>query len=153
MNTSAHPLLLVMYSGITAGTILLMTILVKYLKEKALQKQHIRDQVLSDLAIISGGFVVTRKKVQENKQTEKQRKRQTLDAYESKLSLFLLYFTNNKYKTEFRSLEKWGNNHKIEFQQIETDIFHKIKTNVVDNVESCYKIEKGYFEVFFSNLA
>jgi hypothetical protein len=59
MNTSAHPLLLVMYSGITAGTILLMTILVKYLKEKALQKQHIRDQVLSDLAIISGGFVVT----------------------------------------------------------------------------------------------
>jgi hypothetical protein len=63
MNTSAHPLLLVMYSGITAGTILLMTILVKYLKEKALQKQHIRDQVLSDLAIISGGFVVTRKKV------------------------------------------------------------------------------------------
>jgi hypothetical protein len=34
-----------MYSGIVVGTSLLMTILVKYLREKALQKQNIRDQV------------------------------------------------------------------------------------------------------------
>ena len=56
---NAHPFLLLMYSSIVIGTILLMTILVKYLKEKAIQNQHIRDQILSDLAILSGGFVVT----------------------------------------------------------------------------------------------
>jgi hypothetical protein len=32
-----------------------------------------------------------------------------------------------------------GNDHEIEFQEIETDIFHKIKTNVAHKAESTYK--------------
>ena len=34
-----------MYSGIVIATLVLMTILVKFFREKALQKQNIRDQV------------------------------------------------------------------------------------------------------------
>ena len=34
-----------MYSGIVIATLVLMTILVKFFHEKALQKQNIRDQV------------------------------------------------------------------------------------------------------------
>ena len=54
-----NPILLLMYSTISVATIFLMTIIIKYLKEKAIQKQQLRDQVLSDLAILSGGQVVT----------------------------------------------------------------------------------------------
>jgi hypothetical protein len=50
--------LFVVYFVIVFGTIILTAILVKYLNEKALQKQQLRDEVLSDLAIISGGLVV-----------------------------------------------------------------------------------------------
>ena len=40
-----NPILFLMYAGIVIGTTILMTILVKYLNEKALQRQQVKDQV------------------------------------------------------------------------------------------------------------
>jgi hypothetical protein len=50
--------LFMIYSGIVILTILSTATLIKYLKSKALQKKFVRDQVLIDLASLSGGFVV-----------------------------------------------------------------------------------------------
>ena len=54
-----NPALFFIYSSIATGTVILMTILVKYLQEKALQKQQVKDKILSDLAILTGTWVVS----------------------------------------------------------------------------------------------
>ena len=43
-----------MYGTISISTILLITIIIKYLKQKALQKQQVRDKALVDLAFLTG---------------------------------------------------------------------------------------------------
>jgi hypothetical protein len=43
-----------MYGTISISTIMLITILIKYLQQKALQKQQVRDKALIDLAFLTG---------------------------------------------------------------------------------------------------
>ena len=52
-----NPVLILMYGGISVSCFALMTIIIKYLKQKAIPRQQIKDQVLSDLAFITGGTV------------------------------------------------------------------------------------------------
>ena len=52
------PLLFLQYTIIVVLTILLTTILIRYLNSKALHKKYVRDYILIDLAILNGGFVV-----------------------------------------------------------------------------------------------
>ena len=51
------PFLICMYGTISFSSTLLMTIIIKYLKQKALQRQQVKDQVLADLAFLTGTTV------------------------------------------------------------------------------------------------
>ncbi len=50
--------LIILYSGLSILTIAVRVILIKYIKEKAIDKQWVSDQIKIDLCIISGGIVI-----------------------------------------------------------------------------------------------
>jgi len=52
-----NPFLILMYGSISVSCTVLITIIIKYLKQKAIQRQQIKDQVLVDLAFITGSMV------------------------------------------------------------------------------------------------